>query len=69
MPNDRKIFQMTINRPALSIQRPSQIYPNLDFWFENKPSGNPGPDSKILRRWKSPIKLIRKMFEIVNNEK
>jgi hypothetical protein len=18
------------------------IYPNLDFWFENKPSGNPG---------------------------
>jgi hypothetical protein len=19
-----------------------KIYPNLDFWFENKPSGNPG---------------------------
>jgi hypothetical protein len=24
-----------------SIARPSKIYPNLDFWFENKPSGNP----------------------------
>jgi hypothetical protein len=22
--------------------RPSKIYPNWDFWFENKPSGNPG---------------------------
>jgi hypothetical protein len=22
--------------------RPSKIYPNLDFWFENKPFGNPG---------------------------
>jgi hypothetical protein len=25
-----------------SVARPSKIYPNLDFWFENKPSGNPG---------------------------
>jgi hypothetical protein len=23
------------------ISRPSKIYPNLDFWFENIPSGNP----------------------------
>jgi hypothetical protein len=23
------------------LQDPSKIYPNLDFWFENKPSGNP----------------------------
>jgi hypothetical protein len=21
---------------------PSKIYPNRDFWFENKPSGKPG---------------------------
>jgi hypothetical protein len=26
----------------LSILRPSKIDPNWDFWFENKPSGNPG---------------------------
>jgi hypothetical protein len=24
------------------IARPSKIYPNRDFWFENMPSGNPG---------------------------
>jgi hypothetical protein len=23
-----------------SIARPSKVYPNWDFWFENKPSGN-----------------------------
>jgi hypothetical protein len=27
--------------PTYSITRPSKIYPNLDFWFENKTSGNP----------------------------
>jgi uncharacterized protein YdaL len=25
-----------------SIAKPSKKYSNLDFWFENKPSGNPG---------------------------
>jgi hypothetical protein len=28
--------------PISSSARPSKVYPNLDFWFENKPSGNPG---------------------------
>jgi hypothetical protein len=28
--------------PRFSIARPSKIYPNWDFGFENKPSGNPG---------------------------
>jgi hypothetical protein len=27
---------------TISIPRPSKFYPNLDYWFENKPSGNPG---------------------------
>jgi hypothetical protein len=27
--------------PTFSIPSPSKIYPNWDFWFENKPSGNP----------------------------
>jgi hypothetical protein len=30
------------NIPTSSIARPSKNYPNLDFWFENIPSGNPG---------------------------
>jgi hypothetical protein len=32
---------MVINIPRFSIGRPSKIYTNWDFWFENKPSGNP----------------------------
>jgi hypothetical protein len=27
--------------PTSSIASSSKIYKNLDFWFENKPSGNP----------------------------
>jgi hypothetical protein len=26
----------------VSNLKTSEIYPNWDFWFENKPSGNPG---------------------------
>jgi hypothetical protein len=49
IPNVNKIYQKSVkwtkcpkNIPTSSIARPSKIYPNLDFWFENKPSGNPG---------------------------
>jgi hypothetical protein len=35
----------------LSIPRPYKIYPKIDFWYENKPSGKPafkyGSDSDI----------------------
>jgi hypothetical protein len=34
------------NIPTFSIARPSKIYPNCDFWFENLPSGNPAQYSK-----------------------
>jgi hypothetical protein len=34
------------NTPTFSIPRPSKIYPNLDFWFEDIPSGNPGRRTK-----------------------
>jgi hypothetical protein len=30
-----------INIPTSSSARPSKIFPNWDFWFENMPSGNP----------------------------
>jgi hypothetical protein len=46
--NGHKISQMSIKYSkwpqtisTFSNLRPSQIYPNRDFWFENKPSGNP----------------------------
>jgi hypothetical protein len=35
IPNSHKIDKWTHNIPAPSIARPSKIYPNRDFWFEN----------------------------------
>jgi hypothetical protein len=43
IPNDHKIFQYF---PVW----PSKIYPNWDFVFENKPSGNPVWDSIRVTR-------------------
>jgi hypothetical protein len=28
-------------KQTFSFPRPFKIYPSWDFWFENKPSGNP----------------------------
>jgi hypothetical protein len=33
---------MSLKYSTVFIARPSKIYPNLDFWFETIPSGNPG---------------------------
>jgi hypothetical protein len=41
--------------PSSSIARPSKIYPNLKFWFENKPSGNPG---LLLNHPSFTVKLV-----------
>jgi hypothetical protein len=35
-----KIDKMALKIPTSSIARPSKIYPNFDFWFENIPSGS-----------------------------
>jgi hypothetical protein len=37
-----KYSKWSSNVPTFTIQRPSKIYTNWDFWFENKPSGKPG---------------------------
>jgi hypothetical protein len=49
IPNGHKIFPMAViqtkwskNLLRFSIARPSKIDQNWDFWFENKPSVNPG---------------------------
>jgi hypothetical protein len=34
-----------IHKSTFSIPRPSKIYPNLDIWCENIPSGNPAADA------------------------
>jgi hypothetical protein len=41
-----KCTEMPINIPTSSIETPSKVYPNWYFWFENKPSGNPGRNHK-----------------------
>jgi hypothetical protein len=38
---------MAIEIPTSSVARPSKIYPNWDFWFENMPSGNPALGSYL----------------------
>jgi hypothetical protein len=42
IPKVEKILQMNV--PTFSNLWHSKIYPNGDFWFENKPSGSPGGD-------------------------
>jgi hypothetical protein len=41
IPNYHELYQMSIKYNNISGARPSIIYPNLDFWFEKKPSGKP----------------------------
>jgi hypothetical protein len=35
------MFQITKKIPTFPIPKSFKIYPNWDFWFENKPSGSP----------------------------
>jgi hypothetical protein len=52
LPNGRTIDQMAINIPTSSIERPYKIYPDGNFWFENKKSGNPASKSSgYLAKW------------------
>jgi hypothetical protein len=37
-----KYTQMASKYTKIFYSRPSKINPNWDFWYENKPSGNPG---------------------------
>jgi hypothetical protein len=55
VPNEHKMYQMVIKYPKwpyniiiyyISNLRPSKIYPNWDFWSENKPSGNPAFETR-----------------------
>jgi hypothetical protein len=54
-----KVFPMSINYFNISNLRPSKIYPNWDFWFENKPSGNLALLSDMLPVWLRKFLPIR----------
>jgi hypothetical protein len=54
IPNVCKGFQMAIKYiSTFSNLRPSKIYPNWDFWFVKKPSGNPGFEAGAEKRCRS----------------
>jgi hypothetical protein len=40
---------MAMNIPTFPLTRPSNIYPNWDFWFENIPSGNPASNFRAFK--------------------
>jgi hypothetical protein len=53
--NGHKLYQMTVkysqcpyNILAFFILRPHKIYPYWEFWFENKPSGNPAHTCQMI---------------------
>jgi hypothetical protein len=61
--NGRKIYRMDIKYINIFFARHSRIYPNLDFWFENIPSGNPALCRKWLAKtlfaWLGELGLLR----------
>jgi hypothetical protein len=56
---------MSIKYINISKPRPSKIYPNWDFWFENKPSGNPASSASVARHHfscKNGLTNLRSIF-------
>jgi hypothetical protein len=49
--NGRKINQVAMKYTNIFYSRPSKIFPNWDFWFENMPSGNGNPETKCLVKY------------------
>jgi hypothetical protein len=47
---NEKYSQWSLYIATVSITRPSKFYPKWDFWSEKKPSGNPGLETKALKR-------------------
>jgi hypothetical protein len=54
---------MIINSSAFSNLRPSKINPNWDFWFENKPSGNPEIESLAKTTEASEMIQFKSIFD------
>jgi hypothetical protein len=68
IPNYRKIFQIVMKHNNIFHLTDHPIYPNWNFWLENKPSGRPGwCDGEIIKNVKQSINdfldgLVRKIF-------
>jgi hypothetical protein len=58
--------QVSKNIPTSSIAGPSKIYPNLDFWFENKPYGNLIQGVYFLNIWNISHNLVTLVIRLWN---
>jgi hypothetical protein len=47
---------------ALYMYIISEIYPNRYIWFENMPSGNPGPDEFVKKIAQNGVHLVKKIY-------
>jgi hypothetical protein len=68
LPNGHKLCMisiMAIEYTNLYTPMPSKIFPNWYFWFENTPSGNPGPTTCI---WNMSIVQIPGISSVANEE-
>jgi hypothetical protein len=54
-----KIFQMAIKYISIFQSKTLQNLPKLGFWFENKPSGNPGADQTRTNMYINNAVLIQ----------
>jgi hypothetical protein len=46
---------------------PSKIYPNWDFWFEKKPSGDPVADSPFFSLKKAALNIGKVSITLLFN--
>jgi hypothetical protein len=68
-PNGHKIHQMATQQTNIFNCRPSEIYPNWDFWLEKMPSGNPEfhaprPLSKTVD-WMAKLEIQKSFSNII----
>jgi hypothetical protein len=63
-PNVSKIFQMVIKYFNIFQPKALKNYPDWDFWFENKPSGNPDLHWRVIKRLLTFFHSIRKLSHI-----
>jgi hypothetical protein len=52
------VAQLTKNFKIFSTLRPSKANPNWIFWFESKPSGNPGAHARFRKDWISVLTAL-----------
>jgi hypothetical protein len=70
IPKGRKIYRMAKKYTVIFRFKTFPIYPSWDFWFENKPSGNPAQGDQVLElRQKKLYEILCQMFFQVGEQR